>query len=306
MNQKTSDISLDDIVKKIMIETGLTVENVNKRIDETITSMNGLLTKIGAALVLADKLRVKIDMSSDHVPSTGAGTDSNQFTGIGSIVDGMRNVNIAGRVVTIYPAKEFTKKDGNTGKVASMLVKDATGTTRVTLWDQNTRLVNNFDQGDIVGVFNATVKKGLKERLEITTSKYTGIKKNPPGIDASTIPAISDASTAPVTALIKDITGSMPFCTFTARVEVKTEPRTFNKKDGTTGTLGKVKVTDSSASGMIVFWTERMNDYDGLKEGDTYEFAGLGTKFNTYTNELEFNVNKTSRITPVAGEQTSP
>ena len=294
MRQNDLDQELLDKIKKMIVtSTGMSIDAINKQIDEKIASLNGLLTPIGAALVLADKLRVKIDFDGPPEGGAEAGSD---FISIKELGDGMTNINVAGRVSNVYPSKDFTrKKDGKPGKVGAVVIKDATGTIRVTLWNQMTGVLPTIHDGDIIGIYNAFVKAGYQGGVEIGTSIRTNIKINPEGIDASRLPADTSAPSSIPTS-IKDVTGARGSCTIVAKVAVKMEPKMFQKKDGTDGTIGKVIVNDDSGSATVIFWKERMKDYDELNVGSVYEFSNLGVKFNTFRNEIEFNVNKNTRI----------
>jgi hypothetical protein len=70
--------------------------------------------------------------------------------------------------------------------------------------------------------------------------------------------------------------------------------------DRTQGKLGKIVVKDETGIATVIFWTERMTDFDGLNEGIEYDFDGLTVKMNNFRKELEFYVNKSTRIKKIS------
>jgi len=289
--------NMESVIKTIVLQTGLSREEINKKIDATIASFNGLLTKIGAALVVADKLNVKIQ-SNNGTETTVNKSDEMK---IKDLVNGMKNIMVVGRVFKIYPSKNFTKKDGHDGKVASVLIQDDTGKARVSFWDRKTELVVGLKEADIIGVYNASVKTGFNGGIDINVGDRTNVKINPDNVDKSTFAASNAATGSGSTkrSVIKDITESTRFCSFKGTITEKFEPREFQKKDGTQGKLGKIVVKDETGIATVIFWTERMTDFDGLNEGIEYDFDGLTVKMNNFRKELEFYVNKSTRIKKV-------
>ena len=54
-------ITMNDIVTNIVLQTGIPREDVNARIQEKIASVHGLLTELGAGLVMAEQLHVDVN-----------------------------------------------------------------------------------------------------------------------------------------------------------------------------------------------------------------------------------------------------
>ena len=286
----------EEVVRAIELQTRISREEIGKKIDETIMFFNGLLTRVGAALIIADKLNVRIGFTSNSMD------EESDKLAIKDLIVGMKNINVAGRVQSVDAIKDFTrKKDGKPGKVGSMLISDETGSARVTLWNQQTSKLLTIHVGDIVGIYNAEVKPGYKSGIEINAGDKTSIKVNPEGIDASRFPSSAPTSTSVIPSKdvipIASATEEMQFCTIKAAVTTKVGAKDFTRKDGMTGTLGKILVSDDSGSATIVFWSERMADYEQLVVGNTYQFSGIGIKLSKYSDELEFNVNKNTTIT---------
>jgi len=102
-----------------------------------------------------------------------------QLVGIGTINLTKKSVNIEGRISQKFPIKEFTRKDGTIGKVGTLILRDTTGTTKVTLWDDNTQKIKDVVVEDVVSITHLTPKLSTfdDETIELQASVKTTVKK---------------------------------------------------------------------------------------------------------------------------------
>jgi len=284
INHMSTEITLEDIVKEIVVQAGLPRDEVMRRVDEAVTNVNGLLTKVGAALLLADKLKVNLDINGD-------GNDAAEELTIKYLVAGMKNITISGKVVNIYPVNEFTRKDGRTGKVLNMTIRDGTGSTKVAFWDGKAgEALASIKPGNVielVNVYSKAAYKGNGVDLNVGNKSDFHVKDDEGGDEYSTLKMT-----------IEDVTDDVKYCTLEATVVKKIEPKEFNRKDGATGEVAKAYVEDDTGKATIVFWTDRIVDHEGIVEGNRYEFSDLSVKYNDFREEFEFHVNKATVISP--------
>ena len=288
-------------MRKIVLQTGLSREQIMKDIDDSIANVNGLLTRVGAALVLADKLKVKIDL--DRLDSSSNGEDEQTTIKIKDMIEGMRNINVVGRVLNISPVRAFQRQDGRKGQVISLIVADNTGQVRVALWDQKATIVEqSIKQGEIIGIYNASTKKGRDGGIEINVDNRGMLKPKPDGTDEALFPKAQQAgsnlaSTRPASraSKIKDIDENATFCSFTAKVLDKAAPRTFSR-DGSDKQVARVTVGDESGTIPLVFWTDQMNLYDALEVGEVYDFDDFSIKDSKFSGGKEYHSNRTTKI----------
>jgi hypothetical protein len=306
------DLPVDAMLKSISAQTGLSAGEILKKVKELMSASKEPISLPDAARFVAEKLNVKLSRGKPSEtarllveklnvklpPGKPATTSVEISEGIAAIKDlasGMKNVNIAGRVSKKFPPKEFTRKTGETGKIAAMIVDDGTGSVRVATWDKKTAALDAIVAGDVVGVYNASVKNGMNGAVEVNTDDRSAIKKNPGGIDASKFPAAS-AATPAIVARINDVTEGMKVVTITAKVIKKLETKEFIK-NGKMGEVAKARVDDGSGSTIVIFWTERVPDCDALVQGNTYTFSNLTTKYSDFQRAMEFFANKETIIT---------
>lgn len=80
---------------------------------------------------------------------------------IKSLKPGLTSVDVAGRIVNIFPQRKFTRQDGSDGKVSSIIIGDKTGTIRASLWAENSDAILSFSAGDKLMIENAYTKDGF-------------------------------------------------------------------------------------------------------------------------------------------------
>jgi replication factor A1 len=112
------------------------------------------------------------------------------WTKLGNLREGMRSVNVAGRVAHIGSERVFTRRDGSTGRVASVLLEDETGTVRLSLWDDDVDLTNDLEAGSILTVENGYTRLSLGD-VGLNAGQSSRISINPEDVEVSA-PRIED------------------------------------------------------------------------------------------------------------------
>jgi len=151
----------DLFIEKIVKTTGLEREEVEKRVERKKEKLSGLISKEGAAQIIAAELGVSFE---------------NQDLKVEELMPNMRRVNIVGKIINLFPVREYDK-NGNKGKVVNLIIADETGSARVVLWDVNhIELIEKetIKDGDIIEVKNASTRDGG----EIHLSGFSELKKS--------------------------------------------------------------------------------------------------------------------------------
>ena len=148
------------LIERIVVSSGLDRGEVERRIEAKKARLSGLISKEGAAQIIAAELGINFE---------------EQDLKISELMGGMRRVNIIGKVIDIFPVREYSK-NGREGKVANFIIADETGNTRVVLWDTNhISLIENGEirLGDVVEIRNASTRDS-----EIHLSGFSELKKS--------------------------------------------------------------------------------------------------------------------------------
>ena len=169
-------IPLETLIKKIIETTGLSRAEIDTRIAEKLEEFSGLISKEGAAHIVANELQVPIgDMAAGPYK-------------INELKLGMRNITVIGKVLTKYQVTSFSR-NGRDGRVASILFADQTGSIRVAFWHDDVFVYERLMENEVVSLSSLTVKDN-RSQLELTASSQTKIVKNPTGFDAESFAKI--------------------------------------------------------------------------------------------------------------------
>jgi len=158
---------LNDIITKIKENGDLTEEQINQKINDKLKQLSGLISKEGAAHIIANELGIKL-------------VDLSAKLKIKNVLSGMRSIELVGRARTIFPVNEFETSEGRKGKVASIILEDETGTIRITLWQGQADNVEKMKQGDIIKIVGGYVKEN-NDRKEIHLNERSSLIINPEG-----------------------------------------------------------------------------------------------------------------------------
>ena len=167
----------DLLVERIAKSAGIELAEVERKIEAKKAKLSGLISKEGAAQIIAAELGISFE---------------DQDLKISELMAGMRKVNVVAKVVNIFPVREFNK-NGREGKVANFVIADDTGSARVVLWDINhIALIENetIKVGDVV-----EIKNGSTRDSEIHLSGFSELKKSDKVLeDVKTEAVVSEGS----------------------------------------------------------------------------------------------------------------
>ncbi|MCK5283196.1 MAG: DUF2240 family protein [Nanoarchaeota archaeon] len=160
-------ISYEDIISKITEKSGLSVEDINSKIKEKMDKLSGLISQEGAAHIIANELGVKLFEEGKLK--------------IKDIRAGMRSVETVGKITNIYEIKEFQRKDGSAGKVASFVISDETSQVRVVLWNDQADELKNLKLDQIIKVKDILARENNLGNPELHMTSNSELIINPEG-----------------------------------------------------------------------------------------------------------------------------
>src|SRR3989344_4565355 len=145
-------IPLAEIKDKLMKSGKITPVDLESRIKKKINDLSGLISEEGAAHIIANELGVELFSS---------GQEKLKIRGIYA---GMRSVSTVGKVVRKFEVREFSKEKAS-GRVASLILGDETGTIRVVFWNDQVKVWEKVKEQDIIFLKEAYAKEnnGNKE-----------------------------------------------------------------------------------------------------------------------------------------------
>ncbi|MFH1311177.1 MAG: DUF2240 family protein [Nanoarchaeota archaeon] len=134
------------IIEKIAKAANLTKEEIDSRIEAKRTKLSGLISKEGAAQVVAAELGISFE--HDKLK-------------IGELLPSMRKVNVIGKVISISPVRTFKTKKGDESKVVNLFMADDSSNIKTVLWDTNhVALIEKGEikEGSVIEISNAAMR----------------------------------------------------------------------------------------------------------------------------------------------------
>lgn len=165
-------MGLEKIVEQILSSRpDLARQDIHKMIEKKKEGAEEFFTDETAARIVASELGVEILQKPIQLEIL-----------IQDLVSGLNDVTVAGRVITVYPTRTYTRRDRTQGKLARLLIADRSGTLKVVLWDDNTALVETgkVEQGQIIKVSHGYVREGLDGKMELHLGSRGNIQISPP------------------------------------------------------------------------------------------------------------------------------
>ncbi len=156
----------DKIVGRISKSSGLEREEIERRIEAKRAKLAGLISKEGAAQVIAAELGISFD---------------NEKLKINELLPGMRKVNVIGKIINLFPVRTFTTKKGDAGKVVNFILADDTSNTKVVLWDTNH--ISLIEKGEIKEGSFIEIGNGSMRSNEIHLGSFSELKKSKEVLD---------------------------------------------------------------------------------------------------------------------------
>lgn len=155
------------MLAKIEQKSGISRAELEQRIGSKLTQLSGLVSKEGAAHIIANELGVKLLENSGKIKE---------------IYSGMRSVEFFGKIQNVYPLNTFSRQDGTEGKVASCMVADETGVMRVVGWGEQAELLGKLEPNTIIKVSGGMAKDNNRGFVEVHVNERSHVIINPQGI----------------------------------------------------------------------------------------------------------------------------
>jgi len=265
-------MDVEDTIKKIIEQTGLTREEIKVKIEKEITDLHGLIDEESALLIVLKRLGLSLENNQQ----------TTQFVPDAEIKDLKKDMNISvvGKIVDIFDLRTFNKKDGTSGKFFSFIIQDQTGQIRIITWN-GTEIYKEtgFAKGELVRIVNGAVKVNEKtQTLEIHVGNKSRIQLNPDNVDLKKI--IEDKSKTSEFIPLSKVNLNFFEVNVKGFVNDVFPAKEFNKKTGEIGKRSSILLKDSETSLYITFWNQDVEKMKDIKVGDEIEIYKVYPKKN--------------------------
>jgi ssDNA-binding replication factor A large subunit len=159
------------ILERIAKASGLGREEIEKKIEVKRAKLSGLISKEGAAQVIAAELGINFESEKLRIDE---------------LLPGMRNVNITGKIIRLFPVRTFVR-NGRELKVTNFILADETSNIRIVLWDVNHIGLlekKEIGEGSVVEILNGNVRGneihlGSFSELKLSNEILEDVKEEP-------------------------------------------------------------------------------------------------------------------------------
>lgn len=242
-----------------LVDDLLTREEFERRVEEKIEECGDLVDEPAACMLVVTEL------GRHHVKISGLTARSSLFS-------------FFGKVISKAEPREFRRRDGETGIVASLVVGDETGQARIILWEDRALMIGEIEIGDVLEI----IGRPSGRQREITA---LAMRKASCEIECSPNSSLREPSQAERTDL--------------EAVIVTKAARPYTRKDGSPGEMTEGVLGDSAGTARYVCWNPEL--LEGIAPGTSVKVTGAARKDREDRKGREYSFDDGTAITVLQG-----
>lgn len=238
----------------------------------------GYLTDAGAVFLIA----------SDHGITLADPLKTEM--GLKNLYAGAKEISLETRVMSMSPAKEFSRKDGSPFFLRTMTVYDADGAASVKLWDEKAKLdvIEGLKPGDLIKIIKAYVKSDFDGSPMINVGSGSDIEVSD---TASEIPGIDK-----VTKDIGDVKEGDRNIAVSGIIDGAVSTMSFTNSRGKPGTAVRMRLRGAGGGVMrVVLWGKDDSDMPNVVPKSA-RVRLMGVRAKAGNQGLEVHGNDSSMI----------
>jgi replication factor A1 len=201
----------------------------------------------------------------------------------------LSSVSIEGKIIQIFPTKEFTKKNGEIGKVGSLTVVDSTGSTKVTFWNEDTEKINGLKTGDIISItdLNPRLSTLDSKSIDLFCTRYSNVAKKDKKIKIE----------GDFTENIKELQEKQGIVSFQGIISSVDNLKKVTMKTGEDIYLLGFVISDKSDWIRVTIWREKAEEYSKkLTLGKGILAKNVLVKYSNFSSRNEISLISDSKL----------
>ncbi|MFX1389696.1 MAG: DUF2240 family protein [Promethearchaeota archaeon] len=195
----------------------------------------------------------------------------------------LSSVTIEGKIIQIYPLKEFTRKDGEIGKVQSLNLLDSTGSIRITFWNEDTEKLNGIEVNDVISIGNLYPRLNSldSKTIDLNSNRNTTITKRKKNLDIKAEPIKK----------VKALQKTSGVVSFEGIITSVDNLKTVSLKTGEDVSLLSFIVSDNTDGIRVTLWRDSAEKYSKLLSvGQGISLKDVLVKFSSFSNRNEISL----------------
>jgi replication factor A1 len=198
---------------------------------------------------------------------------------------GLSDVNLRGRVLDTDSVRTFDRDDGSEGRVSNLVLGDATGRVRVTMWDERADRATELSPGVSVEIVDGYVRERDGD-IELHVGSRGRIDEIE--ADVEYVPETTPVAELEIGRTV-DVAGGV----------IEADPkRTFDRDDGSEGQVRNVRLKDDSGDVRVALWGDKADADVDL--GDYVVCTDVQVK-EGWRDDLEASANWRSAVVVLDG-----
>ncbi|MFW9942133.1 MAG: DUF2240 family protein [Candidatus Thorarchaeota archaeon] len=205
-----------------------------------------------------------------------------ELTNIKDVSLNLKSISLEGKVIQISPIKEFTRKNGELGKVSSLSLLDTTGLIRITFWNDDTAKLKAIKVDDVISISNLNPRlNSLDSRtIDLYASKYSIIKKIQKNIQIE-VGLVKNINK------LQEINGIVSFKGVITSLD---DIKEITSKSGEILSLLSFIVSDNTNWIRVTLWRDMAEDFSSkLSIGQGLLLKNVSLRFNNFSQRNEIS-----------------
>jgi replication factor A1 len=217
-------------------------------------------------------------------------------------LSGLRNVTVVGRVVAVFPSKNF---DGvRKGKLASVLLADRSGLLRVVLWNEKADVAESggVKVGQVVRFAHGYTREDMGGIVELHIGENGKVEVSPQDVNARNYPLICTFNVR--IRELSDLRKRRVRVNIAGTVKNPSAVSTFERKNSTTGKVLPFVLADATGEVPVVAWNEKVEEIERMLT-DCTALQIVSARLKEGTDKcLEVHVDAGTYLEPFSSDKT--
>lgn len=213
---------------------------------------------------------------------------------------GAKEISLETRILSVSPAKQYSRKDGSPFYLRTMTVYDANSTASVKLWDEKANLpgIENLKPGDLVKIIKAYVKSDLNGSPTINIGSGSNIEVTENNSDIPTIENIAKD--------VSEVKEGQKDLVVLGTIDGMINTMNFTNSRGKPGKALRMRLKGKDGnSTRVVLWGKDETDIPNMiSQGAKVKL--LGVKVRSGNQGLEIHGNDSTLIDIEGTKETEP
>jgi replication factor A1 len=220
--------------------------------------------------------------------------------GLKDLYAGAKEISLETRVLSMSPAKQFSRKDGSPFYLRTMTVYDTNSTASVKLWDEKANIpgIENIKPGDLIKIIKAYVKSDLNGEPTINIGSGSNLET----VDnESDIPNIDN-----ITKDISELKEGQKDLVISGRIDGMITGMEFTNSRGQPGKALRMRLKGKDGNSMkVVLWGQDESVIPNMISQEA-KVRLLGVKVRSGNQGTEIHGNESTIIEIEGGKETEP